>query len=144
VPLAVGFAKAFEIAAGMLGSENARLAALRQLLVERLKSFKGILFNGNQQNVLLPVLSVSFDSSQVNVDGEALIMGMDLRGIAVTSGSACASGTLEPSHVLMAMGRDEKTARATIRFSMGRSTTEGDLEKAVAALRDVLTTMKAE
>jgi len=144
VPLAVGFAKAFEIAAGMLESENARLTALRQSLVERLKRFKGILFNGNQQSVLLPVLSISFDSSKVNVDGEALIMGMDLRGIAVTSGSACASGTLEPSHVLMAMGKDEKTARATIRFSMGRSTTEGDLERAVAALKDVLATMKAE
>jgi len=142
VPLAAGFAKAFEIASRMMETERARLMSLRKHLTERLKSFQGILFNGDQNDVLPNVLSVSFDSSKVKIDGEALIMGMDLRGIAVTSGSACTSGTLEPSHVLMAMGRDEKTARATIRFSMGRSTTKEDLDTAVAALKDVLQTMK--
>ena len=142
VPLAAGFAKAFEIASRMMETERARLMSLRKHLTERLKNFQGILFNGDQNDVLPNVLSVSFDSSKVKIDGEALIMGMDLRGIAVTSGSACTSGTLEPSHVLMAMGRDEKTARATIRFSMGRSTTKEDLDTAVAALKDVLQTMK--
>jgi len=142
VPLAAGFAKAFEIASRMMETERARLMSLRKHLTERLKNFQGILFNGDRNDVLPNVLSVSFDSSKVKIDGEALIMGMDLRGIAVTSGSACTSGTLEPSHVLMAMGRDEKTARATIRFSMGRSTTKEDLDTAVAALKDVLQTMK--
>ena len=142
VPLAAGFAKAFEIASRMMETERARLMSLRKHLTERLKNFQGILFNGDRNDVLPNVLSVSFDSSKVKIDGEALIMGMDLRGIAVTSGSACTSGTLEPSHVLMAMGRDETTARATIRFSMGRSTTKEDLDTAVAALKDVLQTMK--
>ena len=142
VPLAAGFAKAFEIAAGMMDSEGTRLRTLRRYLTERLKDLRGIIFNGDHDNVLPHVLSISFDSSTVKVDGEALIMGMDLRGIAVTSGSACASGTLESSHVLMAMGRDEKTARATIRFSMGRSTNGDDLDRAVDALKDVLKTMK--
>ena len=142
VPLAAGFAKAFEIAAGMMDSEGTRLRTLRRYLRERLKDLRGIIFNGDQDNVLPHVVSISFDSSTVNVDGEALIMGMDLWGIAVTSGSACASGTLESSHVLMAMGRDEKTARATIRFSMGRSTSGDDLDRAVDALKDVLNTMK--
>jgi cysteine desulfurase len=68
-------------------------------------------------------------------------MGMDLRGVAVTSGSACTSGSLEPSHVLLAMGLDEQTARATIRFSFGRSTTEDDIEYAVQSLREVIGTM---
>jgi len=143
VPLAAGFAKAFEIASWMMETERARLMSLRKHLTERLKSFQGILFNGDQNDVLPNVLSVSFDSSKVKIDGEALIMGMDLRGIAVTSGSACTSGTLEPSHVLMAMGRDEKTARATIRFSMGRSTTEDDVDQAVTSLKEVLKTMGA-
>ena len=98
----------------------------------------GILWNGHGGETLPSVLSLSFDSSAGVVDGEALIMGMDLEGVAVTSGSACTSGTLEPSHVLLAMGRDEATARATIRFSMGRATTEEDLEAAANGLKVVL------
>lgn len=141
VPLAVGFAKAFEVCIGRSDSEGKRLRALRDRFRHALKDFRGIVFNGDQDNVLPTILNVSFDSSVAPVDGEALIMGMDLRGIAVTSGSACSSGALEPSHVLMAMGRDEQTARATIRFSMGRSTTEEDLDLTVEALRDVLKTM---
>ncbi len=69
-------------------------------------------------------------------------MGMDLRGVAVTSGSACASGSMDASHVLLAMGRDEKTAKATIRFSMGKTNTEDDIHYAVDALHEVVATMK--
>ncbi len=142
VPLAVGFAKAFEIAAERMASDAKRLRALRGRLQSSLENMEGILFNGVGENTLPNILSISFDSSVLPVDGEALIMGMDLRGIAVTSGSACTSGTLEPSHVLMAMGRDEATARATIRFSLGRATTDTDLDTAVDALKDVLKTIK--
>ena len=69
-------------------------------------------------------------------------MGMDLRGVAVTSGSACSSGSMQASHVLTAMGRDYDTAKATIRFSMGKRTNEEDIHYAVDALHEVVGTIK--
>ncbi|HEX9615697.1 MAG TPA: cysteine desulfurase family protein [Bacteroidota bacterium] len=142
VPLAVGFAKAAELAGMMMDSDAERLRFLKARLRENLATtFPGILFNGHLEQTLPGILNVSFDSA-TGVDGEALIIGMDLRGVAVTSGSACASGTLEPSHVLMAMGRDETTARATIRFSLGRPTGTADIDRAVTALKETLATMK--
>lgn len=144
VPLAAGFARAMELSMKQLGGEQARSLSLRTRLKDKLLSaFEGILVNGHPTDVLPTILSVSFDADKIAVDGEALIMGMDIRGVAVTSGSACSSGTLEPSHVLMAMGRPEKTARATIRFSIGRPTTQEDIDAAVEALREVLVPMLA-
>jgi cysteine desulfurase len=141
VPLAVGLAAAVELCASRMTEDATRFAELKQYLKTRLE-LPGVLFNGHPTESLPNVLSISFDSRVHDLDGDALIAGMDLRGVAVTSGSACTSGSLEPSHVLLAMGRDEKTARATIRFSMGRSTTKDDLDYAVEALQDVVQTMK--
>jgi len=143
VPLAVGFAKAAELCDELMDEEAARLRRLRGILRQRIHGeFKGIIVNGHPTEVLPNILSVSFDSSVAPLDGEALIMGMDLQGVAVTSGSACTSGSLEPSHVLHAMGRDEKTAKATIRFSLGRGTTEDEINYAVDALHSVVSRME--
>lgn len=143
VPLIVGFSKAIDLARrSMESGEPARWAGLKEILRKRLVAdVPGLMVNGNPDQTLPTILNVSFDSSS-GVDGEALIIGMDLEGVAVTSGSACAAGTLEPSHVLIAMGRDEKTARATIRFSLGRQTTEEDVHEAVTALQRVLKKMR--
>ncbi len=70
-----------------------------------------------------------------------LLMSMDLCGIAVTSGSACTSGSMQPSHVLLAMGRDERTTRATLRFAFGKSNTERDVDYVIDSLRSVVTQM---
>ena len=141
VPLAVGFAKAVELSLAAMESESARLAQLKSQLKSKLREgVSGLLFNGDGVPALANILNVSFNSRVRPVDGEALIMGMDLCGVAVTSGSACTSGSLQPSHVLLAMGRDEATARATIRFSMGRFTTEEEIEVAVKAVERVLQT----
>lgn len=102
------------------------------------KRFSFILFNGHPTQALPNILNISFDSRKIDIDGEALLFNLDLAGIAVTSGSACTSGSMEPSHVLLAMGRDEKTARATIRFSMGKSTTLEDLRYTVEVLEEVV------
>ncbi len=67
-----------------------------------------------------------------------LVMNMDLEGVAVTSGSACTSGSMQPSHVLLALGRDPDTAKATLRFSFGRGNTERDVETAMKALEAVV------
>jgi cysteine desulfurase len=139
VPLAVGFAKASEIAQEALQSDLLRISKLKQYLQEHLEpGFKGLLFNGHPTESLPHILNISFDAAVEKVDGDALIMGMDLLGVAVTSGSACTSGSLQPSHVLLAMGRDPLTARATIRFSIGRETTLEELDYAASALSRVL------
>lgn len=139
VPLAVGFAEAAKLMAEAQESEWHRMTGLkgrfRSLLEERLP---GVLFNGHPSNSLPHILNVSFDSSSVEIEGDALLLNLDLAGIAATSGSACTSGTMRPSHVLLAMGRDEKTARATVRFSMGRSTIAEDIEYVVDVLEKVV------
>ena len=139
VPLAVGFAKAIELCLHQMADDHSRILRLKELLREKIrKQFDDVIVNGHVSKSLPHVLNVSFDSSQRLVDGEALIMGLDLHGVAVTSGSACASGSLQPSHVLLAMGRDELTARATIRFSLGRGTTEDEINYTVDALKEVV------
>lgn len=139
VPLAVGFAKAAEIARESLQRNLLHISELKERLRGLLTGrFKGILVNGHPTDSLPHILNISFDASVREVDGDALIMGMDLLGVAVTSGSACTSGSLQPSHVLLALGRDARTARATIRFSIGKETTGEELEYAVSALDQVL------
>ena len=141
VPLAVGFAKAVLLSVEGMAGESKRLELLKANLKSKLlHSHPALRINGEGAPSLANILSVSFDSSVEPIDGESLIMGMDLKGVAVTSGSACTSGSLQPSHVLLAMGRDEKTARATIRFSFGRFTKEEEIDIAVAALDEVVRT----
>lgn len=139
VPLAVGFAEAFRLAALDMGSESARLRALRDALEARVvASFPGVLVNGDRKNRLPHILNISFDAGRSPMEGEMLVPNMDLHGVAVTSGSACTSGSLQPSHVLLAMGRDAATARATIRFSFGRSNTDAEIDIVVRALKEVV------
>ncbi|GJQ22080.1 MAG: cysteine desulfurase IscS [Bacteroidia bacterium] len=140
VALAVGFAQAARIAVEFAERDSIHIRKLRHELREKLAGHRGIVFNGHPEKSIPHILSVSFD--RTGIDGEALIIGMDLRGVAVTSGSACTSGTLEPSHVLLAMGRPEATARATIRFSLGRLTTSEEIETAAKALEEVVRAMK--
>jgi cysteine desulfurase len=139
VAAAVGFAHALALSAERRDTEGDRLRRLRDALEERVRSaFPGILINGLRESRLPHILSVSFPSSRWHLEGEMLVPALDLEGIAVSSGSACTSGSIQPSHVLLAMGRDEATARATVRFSFGRGNTEGDVDAAFEALRKVL------
>ncbi len=143
VPLAVGFAKACTLAAQRRVQDEQLQNKLREdLKKEVLRRFPDVLVNGHPTDRLPHILSISFPWELYHLDGETLIAGMDLRGVAVTSGSACSSGTLQASHVLLAMGRDERTARATVRFSLGRSTTEEDLRYAADALEEVVRTAR--
>jgi cysteine desulfurase len=139
VPLAVGLAKAAQLVAESMPAEQTRISTLKQRLKNKLlQGFEGLLFNGHPTESVPHILNVSFDSAVRPLDGDALIMGLDLWGVAVTSGSACTSGSLQPSHVLTAIGRDARTARATVRFSIGRYTTEEEIDYAVECLREVV------
>jgi len=121
-----------EIEAGM---ESAREAALRDRLWKGIEEIAPTaLRNAAGAPVLANTLNVSFPGC----DGETLLMALDLEGVAASSGSACMVGSIQASHVLLAMGVPENTARATVRFSLGRHTTEGEVDAAVEALQRVL------
>ena len=119
-----GMGAAFEIAAAELQADAERLAGLRDLLWQRLQALPRILRNGDPQRAAPHVLNVSFEG----VEGEAL--RASLPDLAVSSGSACSSATQEPSYVLRALGRDDELANASLRFSLGRGTTAGQIEQA--------------
>ncbi len=145
VPLAVGFAKAVELATMEMPSESARLESLRNNLESRIRAeFPPAIINGHPVERLPHILNVSFDSGKISLEGEMLVMNMDLQGIAVTSGSACTSGSMQPSHVLLAMGRDEKTAKATLRFAFGKSNTQSDVDYVIDSLKNILHRMIRE
>jgi cysteine desulfurase len=132
-----GMAAAAEVALAEIreGREPLRQAALREKLWEGVRElFPNAILNGSGAPVIANTLNVSFPGC----DGETLLMGLDLEGVAVSSGSACMVGSVMPSHVLMAMGVSEETARATVRFSLGRESTEEEIASTVEALRRVL------
>jgi cysteine desulfurase len=123
VPGIVGFGAACEIAAAELAAEAARLAALRDRLLERIASrLEGVRVNGTMEHRLAGNLNLSFEG----VEGEALLLA--LRDVAVSSGSACSSASLEPSHVIRALDGDADRAHASIRFGLGRFNTEAEVD----------------
>ena len=130
----VGMVVAAEIAVRDADSESARLEPLREELWTQIQSAcPKAIRNGNPDKSLSNTLNVSFPGA----DGEALLIGLDLEGVCVSSGSACMVGSIQPSHVLVAMGVNPMTALATIRFSMGRKTTESDILLTAAAVSRV-------
>ncbi len=142
VALAVGFAATVQIVLEEREQEMLRLQRLRDALqLELQRMFPGVLINGHPGHRLPQLLSISFDAAVMPMEGEMLVTNLDLEGIAVSSGSACTSGSVQPSHVLLAMGRDEGTARATIRFSFGRRNTEENVPVVVDAVRRIVERM---
>ena len=139
VALAVGCAEALRLAVAEREMTMGRLARLRDGLEEEIvRAFPGVLVNGDRANRVPHLLSVSFDAARYPMEGEMLVTNLDLDGISASSGSACTSGSVQPSHVLLAMGRDEATARATLRFSFGSMNTEDDVQAVTAVLQRVI------
>lgn len=131
----VGQAVAAEMAAASREAGRARLAPLRDRLWEAIRSeHPHAVRNGHPGETLANTLNVSFPGT----DGEALLIGLDIEGVCVSSGSACMVGSVQPSHVLRAMGVSPSAASSTIRFSLGKATTLRDIEYAVTALGRVL------
>ncbi|MFC4312946.1 IscS subfamily cysteine desulfurase [Steroidobacter flavus] len=124
----VGMGAAFEIGERDRESDVARITALRERLWRGLAAIGGVELNGHPTERVAGVLNVCFH----NVEGESLRFG--LRELAVSSGSACSSGSDEASYVLRALGRSDQLAQSSIRFSLGRFTTEDDIDRAVAVV----------
>jgi cysteine desulfurase len=121
----VGFGVAAEIARRELAAEAPRLAALRDRLLERLLALPGASANGEGER-LPNTASVSF----AGVEAEDLVIALDLEGVAVSTGAACAAGGVEPSHVLRAMGLSPERVQSSLRLSLGRTTTGADVDRA--------------
>lgn len=138
VPGAVGLAAALRLALQEYASESVRLARLRERLEDGiLTHIPGTRVNAAQASRLPHISSVSFDG----LDGESLLLALDLRGIAVSTGSACTAGSTEPSHVLQAMGAAH-SGEGTLRFSLGHSTSEEDADYTLQILCEAVTALR--
>ncbi len=126
----VGMGEAFRIAKEEMASELPRIRALHQRLLDGLSGIEQVFVNGDLQQRVPHNLNMSFNF----VEGESLIMGV--KGIAVSSGSACTSASLEPSYVLRALGRSDELAHSSLRMTIGRFTTEEEIDYAVTVLKD--------
>lgn len=139
-PGIVGLGKAAELARIERETEAQHLAGLRDFLQRRLlNEIDDIRINGHLIHRLPGTLNVSFAAAE----GESLILSLDLKGIAVSSGSACTSGSLEPSHVLLALGLDPQLAQSSVRFSFGRDNTVDDVEYVMAQLPGIVARLRA-
>ncbi|MGL4249627.1 MAG: IscS subfamily cysteine desulfurase [Aeromonas sp.] len=126
----VGMGEAFRIAKAEMAKESERIMVLRQRLWDGLKDIEAVYLNGDLEHRVAGNLNVSF----AYVEGESLIMA--LKDLAVSSGSACTSASLEPSYVLRALGLNDELAHSSIRFSIGRFTTEEEIDYAIRLIRD--------
>jgi cysteine desulfurase len=125
IPGIVGMGRAAAIARAELAAESPRLAVLRDRLEERLLAIPGTRRNGDGPRVP-NTTNVSF----AGIEAESLLMALDLAGVAVSTGAACAAGAVEPSHVLRGMGLPLERVQGSVRFSLGRGTREADLDRA--------------
>jgi len=125
----VGMGEAFRIAREEMDTENERIRFLRDKLLHGLQAIEEVYVNGDLEHRVPHNLNISFNY----VEGESLIMAV--KGIAVSSGSACTSASLEPSYVLRALGRSDELAHSSIRFSIGRFTTEEDVDYTIALMK---------
>ncbi|MDB6060715.1 MAG: iscS [Verrucomicrobiaceae bacterium] len=133
----VGLGAACKIAGAEMASENSRILALRNYFYEKVSAMPGVVLNGDFTRRLPGNLNLSF----AGLDGEALLLA--LKDIAVSTGSACTSASLEPSYVLRAMGLGEELAQSAIRFSLGRFTSREDIDIAAGRVRDAISRLRA-
>jgi cysteine desulfurase len=135
-----GMGVAAREAIGKMGSEATRLAALRDRLEDGiLGNVTGTALNGVRSPRVPNTTNISFDRTEA----ESLLIALDLEGIAVSTGSACSSGTLEPSHVLKAMGLPAHRTQNSLRFSLGAANTEADIDRAIAVLPAVVQKLRS-
>jgi cysteine desulfurase len=124
VPGIVGLSRALELSVAEMADKQKRLEKMRNRMITGLLKISETILNGHPEERLPNNVNVSFK----HIEGEAVLLSLDLEGIAASSGSACSSGSLDPSHVLSAIGLDHPTAHGSIRFSLGRGNTEEDID----------------
>jgi cysteine desulfurase len=125
----VGMGEAYRIAKEEMAEENLRIKALQDRLLAGLSQIEEVFINGHKDQRVPHNLNMSFNY----VEGESLIMG--IKGMAVSSGSACTSASLEPSYVLRALGRSDELAHSSLRMTIGRWTTEAEIDYAIETIK---------
>jgi cysteine desulfurase len=138
VPAIAGFGEAARLALEQMAADAVRVAGLRDRLAAGLGALDGAMINGHPTARLPGIINVSF----ADADSESLLLALDLEGVAASSGSACTSGSLEPSHVIAALGIPPSYAMGTLRFSLGRWTTEQDIDTVLARLPAILSQIR--
>ena len=139
VPGIVGMGKAAELAVKNLATDAARLAPLRDRFETALLSLPGVRLNGDAHHRVPNTCNLSFDAA----GGEALVIALDLQGIDCSTGAACSSGAVEPSHVLTAIGLSPDQARSSLRFSLGRPTTAEEIDRAIEIIPAVVERLRS-
>jgi cysteine desulfurase len=140
VPGIAGFGKAADLALANLVSEPHRITALRDRLESAiLESISSVRVNGDATRRVANTTNLSFAAA----GGEAMLIALDLAGVACSTGAACSSGAVEPSHVLLAIGLSPDEARSSLRFSLGRQTTAEEVDHAIAAIPTVVERLRA-
>lgn len=138
-PLIAGLAKAIETAVLNMQNNNEKIRALRDYLIKRIETeIPHSTLNGDRFKRLSSNANFSFEF----IEGESILMSMDLKGIALSSGSACTSGSLEPSHVLLACGVDIEIAHGSIRFSLGIQNTKEQIDYVVDTLKGIIANLR--
>jgi len=139
VPAIAGFAKALEIAQKERENESKRLVKLRDNLVDGIKNkIPDIIINGDLKKRLPNNVNISF----LGVEGESMLLHLDAKGICASTGSACSSHSLEPSHVIKALGNSDEVSHGSLRFSLGRHTTEEDIDKVLKELPKIVESLR--
>ncbi len=139
VPAIVGFGKAVEICIDRIEADGGHVLQCRKAFKEKIKArIPEAKFNGHSENFYPGILNVSFEGIQ----SDSMLLSLDLKGIAVSNGSACTSGTVEPSHVLKAMGVSQKRGISAIRFSFGRHSKLEEIDIVVNALDEIVTRLR--
>jgi cysteine desulfurase len=140
VPGIVGLGKAAEVARTLLAEDSSRISALRDRLeTALLERIPNVLINGDRVCRVPNTSNMSFPGA----GGEALLIALDLQGVACSTGAACSSGSTEPSHVLLAAGLSHDDARSSLRFSLGRPTTIGEIDHAIEVIRAIVERIRA-
>ncbi len=135
IPSIVGLARALELAGEEMDHVSSKINNLRDTFWEAIETqIEGAHINGHPRDRIPSILNVSFDG----VAGDSIIINLDLKGIAASTGSACTSGALEPSHVLLAMGVSRGRVQGAVRFSLGRETTQEELDYTVIVLGETI------
>lgn len=140
IPAIVGLSKAFDLLRKYLESDIIHYRTLNNYLKKKLKEEFGesVVFNSGEDNSLYNIVNVSFDTEKLSLSEDMLLIQLDLKGIAVSGGSACSSGSLKPSRVLLEIGKSEKEAMASMRISFGRKNNITEIDYFMEVLKELV------
>lgn len=134
-----GLAEAMTETAERIDTDSGAMLSLSQRIINSVEKIQGVYFNGDKTNRIPSILNYSFEG----IEGESLVLQLDLKGIACSSGSACTSGSIEPSHVLLSLGQSEELAKGSLRISLSRYNTAEETEYFAEVLTDIIGKLRA-